>query len=48
MQNPKTQITFTAEQMQKLKEIAKQNGNSVASIIRNLVAEYLRKMEGVQ
>lgn len=45
MGNPKLQITFTPEQMEMLKKETEKTGNSVASIVRNLVAEYLKKKE---
>lgn len=41
MKCPKMQVTFTPEQLEKLKIIAQKSGNSVSSIIRTLVAEYL-------
>lgn len=46
MQCPKLQVTFTPEQLEKLKAIAQKTGNSVSSIIRTLVAEYLAEVGG--
>lgn len=37
------QITFTFEMLESLKKEAKKSGNSVSSIVRILVAEYLEK-----
>lgn len=45
MQCPKMQITFTPDMLLKLKEQAKKSGNSVSSIIRMLVAEFLAEKE---
>lgn len=43
MQCPKMQITFTSEMLKALKKEAEKSGNSVSSIVRILVAEYLEK-----
>lgn len=43
MQCPKMQITLTPEMLQKLKDAAKKSGNSVSSIIRMLIADWLEK-----
>jgi hypothetical protein len=45
MQCPKIQITFTPEQLEALKKIAKSEGNSVSAIVRMLVTDYLAKRE---
>ena len=42
MQCPKIQVTLTPDMLQKLKIISAESGNSVSSIIRTLVADYLR------
>lgn len=47
MKCPKIQITLTPDMLQKLKSISQETGNSVSSIIRNLVADYLKQKEGV-
>lgn len=40
---PKIQITFTPEMLEQLKKLAEASGNSVASVVRQAVLEYLKK-----
>ncbi len=44
MNCPKIQITFTPDMIETLKKIAESSGNSVASIVRQAVADYLKKV----
>ena len=41
----KTQITFTAEQMKRLKQESKKSGNAVAAIVRVAVADYFERLK---
>lgn len=41
---PKIQITFTPDMIEKLKKLSEESGNSIASIVRQSVADYLRKV----
>lgn len=41
---PKIQITFTPDMIEKLKKLSEESGNSIASVVRQAVTEYLRKV----
>lgn len=47
MQNPKMQITFTPTMLDKLKQMANESGNSISSVVRVALSEYIKKVEEV-
>jgi len=43
LRSPKIQVTLTTEMLDELKKISSESGNSVSSILRIAIAEYLKK-----
>jgi len=43
MKNPKIQVTLPQDMLNVLKDISKDSGNPVSSIIRLAIAEYVKK-----